>query len=373
MNRGMAKRILLGCGDVPGWGGASTIAYDLFECLRCDGFNVAFVNLVHASDEPRIRAAFGAEIGNPRRLNSVHTLSLSDPEWRSQPALVELIERLQPDWLFGFGFVGAWQLSRAAPHLPLLFRTSGSSQIGRLLREGMIADFIGFKEQIRRGVRFPMRTIDPERDVTQHARLIFVHSPLVRFAFEVFFPAHVGKLYERDISIADLKLAEAGPYQGLRRPFDERDIDVLFVANDWSRLVKNLPLTLHLVRRLQHLRVHLVGAIDDHDIPAVCHGLMPRRHDLYALYGRSRVLVCPSLQDAAPGVLFEAAAMGCNIVTSANCGNWQLCHPELLAESCRERPFLEAIRRGLAKPYPTDPTDYLGGYAELVETLRVLI
>ena len=32
--------------------------------------------------------------------------------------------------------------------------------------------------------------------------------------------------------------------------------------------------------------------------------------------------------DAAPGILFEGAVMGCNLVASKNCGNWEVCHPD---------------------------------------------
>jgi hypothetical protein len=54
--------------------------------------------------------------------------------------------------------------------------------------------------------------------------------------------------------------------------------------------------------------------------------------------------VCPSSFDAAPGILFEASVMGCNVVTSKNCGNWELCNDRLLVSEYTADAFAEAIR-----------------------------
>ena len=49
----MAERVLIGCFEVPGWGGASTSAYQLFRRMREDGgdLEVEFVNIIAEDDE----------------------------------------------------------------------------------------------------------------------------------------------------------------------------------------------------------------------------------------------------------------------------------------------------------------------------------
>jgi glycosyltransferase involved in cell wall biosynthesis len=117
------------------------------------------------------------------------------------------------------------------------------------------------------------------------------------------------------------------------------------------------------------LNIHIVGDVDRPCPPARQHGVVARREDLYDLLGRSKTIVCPSLLDAAPGVLFEASAMGCNVITSPNGGNWQLCNERLLAERCSADVFVSRINRSLAAPHEDNRERFRGGYVDLVDTL----
>jgi hypothetical protein len=74
--------------------------------------------------------------------------------------------------------------------------------------------------------------------------------------------------------------------------------------------------------------------------------------------------------DASPGVLFEASAMGCNVVASRNCGNWRLCHHELLAPRCEASDFVDRIRRSLTSPHPDGRDRFRGGYVKLLDALE---
>jgi hypothetical protein len=82
--------------------------------------------------------------------------------------------------------------------------------------------------------------------------------------------------------------------------------------------------------------------------------------------------VSTSILDAAPGILFEGAVMGCNLVASPNCGNWKICHPELLVTDYRAEVFCNRIERSVAKKYPDNLDGFLsqGGLAELLRTLE---
>jgi glycosyltransferase involved in cell wall biosynthesis len=235
----------------------------------------------------------------------------------------------------------------------------------------VVADFAAFTRLVERGVTFTPPRGDRERVVVESSDLILPHSPHVRFAFEQFFPGHMGKVYANDLSIADLCYREAEAFSALARPFAQRDIDVLFVASDWERPEKNYPLVQKLAASCRNLRLHLVGAAPTDGLPLHRHGVIADRRALYALLGRSRALVCPSHFDAAPGVLFEASAMGCNVVASPNCGNWQLVPEPLLARS--PAAFDACIRRAAAAPYADHRQRFGGGYAELVETLQAFV
>lgn len=368
----MSKRILLGCYEIPGWGGAATSHYQLFERMQRDGFDVAYVNFVHEADELFLRYQFGDNFGNPRALDNVHTCILERPLWHPSVVLARLVESLAPDLLLAKGFIATLILKRVAPHLPVVFITAGSRRVQHLIETGAVRDFMGFQRSVARGVKFPLPPDCREQEAAQVSELIIVHSPHVQLAFAHFFPQQTGKIYASTFSVADLIYPEAERFQDLRRPLADRDIDLIFVASCWSRPVKNYPLVRKIGRRGDGLNIHVVGDIDQPRFAATYHGVIAHRAELYALLGRAKTIVCPSLMDAAPGVLFEASAMGCNVVASPNCGNWPLCNPQLVADECSVDAFLGAITRSLTAVHPDNRDDFRGGYQDLVDTLRVL-
>jgi glycosyltransferase involved in cell wall biosynthesis len=367
----MGRRLLIACYEVPGWGGAATCAYLLFDRMQREGWDVVYVNLVHAGDEGFLRSLFGTELGNPLALEGVHTCILEDIMSPPQEKLADLVRALAPELILGVGFIAVLLLKWAVPRLPLVFLTAGVRSVQHLIETGAVRDFIAFKKRADAGVNFPVSPSDRERTAVEFGDLIIVHSPLVRFAFEHFFPEHTGKIYANTVSPADLLYDEAEGFHAARRAFEERDIDVLFVASQWNRPIKNYRLVRKIVAACARLNVHIVGDGSERSLPAHYHGVITRRDDLYTLLGRARTLVCPSLLDAAPGVLFEASAMGCNVIASPNCGNWRLCNEELLAQHCSAEDFVSAIRRSQHRSYDDHRAHFRGGYADLVETLRV--
>jgi glycosyltransferase involved in cell wall biosynthesis len=364
-------RFLLACFETPGWGGAGTFTYTLFERMQRDGFDVSLINLVDAGDAPMLRDAFGPSFGNPSALDGVETCILERPLFRAHDDFGDRIRSVRLDLMVVCGFVGAWLMKHAAPELPMALFTSGAWQVKRLLREGAITDFVEFQRHIERGVTFALPKSDKELRAVILSDLIFLHSPLVRTAFEHFYPTLMGKVYANLISIADCVYAEAERFADCALPFAQRDIDAIFIASNWRRPEKNLPLLRRIAADCADLRLHVVGAGDADHLPVNWHGVVARREDLYALLGRSKAIVCPSAWDPAPGVLFEASAMGCNVVASPNCGNWRLCHEQLLADS--PAAFASAIRRGVTAPYADNRELFRGGYADLVETLCAFV
>ncbi len=367
----MSGRILLGCYGVPGWAGASTVLYQLFERMQREGIDVGYANMLTESDEVLLRQVYTDNFGNPHTLENVHTCVVQPPMWRPQAALSQLIEMLAPDLLLGFGVIAARLFELSASRVPVVFMTAGSRRLGDLIATGAITDFLGFRKRVEHGIAFSMGSEEPERQAVDNADLIVVHSPLIRFAFDHFFFSHSGKIYANIISVADLVFPEAKRFEHLKKPFAERDIDVIFVAAAWTRPEKNYGLVKKIARRLSGLRVHIVGAFERPCATARHHGRIVGREQLYDLLGRSKTLVCSSSLDAAPAVLFEAAAMGCNVVASANCGNWELCNDRLVAESYAEDGFLSKIETALNASYPDNRERFRGGYDDLVETLSV--
>ncbi|MEO2046700.1 MAG: glycosyltransferase [Pirellulales bacterium] len=367
----MNKKILLACYEVPGWGGASTTHYNLFERMQTDGLDVAYVNLVNVKYENRFRKLFGHEVGNPRALDNVHNCVVEEPLWQPHSSLADVIEAENPELILAFGCIAAHLVKLAAPHRTVVFMTSGSEEAKKLIVTGAFRDFQSFQQSDLRGLSFPIPSSSPEKQAAQACELIIVHSPLIRTAFEIFYPHQIEKIYSNNISVADVVYAEADRFHYLKKPFERRDIEVVFAASDWSRPEKNYSMLRRIASRCAGRTIHVIGDCDAPTEHVIQHGVIAVREELYSLLGRSKILVCPSSFDAAPGVLFEASAMGCNVIASRNCGNWDLCNDDLVANRYSALEFANKINAALSKFHTDNRHRFCGGYLDLTETLCV--
>jgi len=369
----MHKKMLLGSYEVPGYGGASTSAYSLFEKMKRDGYDVQYLNIIDGADDVYFRYLFGESVGNPKLLDGVHSCVLSGPLFGAHPELAERIAALSPDLLVAEGFIAALLMKQAAPGLRLVFLSSGSQQVKTYLAGRRTRGIFLVDEFLRRMKGSSKIFHVREKSAVEVADLAITHSDLMKDLFDCFFPDHGGKVYSRVVWRAEWIRQGALDHAHLRKPFCERDIDLLFVASRWSRPEKNYGLVKGIVSQCRNLAVHIVGEVGQRLTGVAHHDFVVRREELFDLMGRSKTVVCPSLFDAAPGILFEASAMGSNIVTSKNCGNWRICNPELLVDPFSLRGFVEKARLSITRKL-ADNMDYFleaGSYADLVDTLMV--
>ncbi|HEY7530845.1 MAG TPA: hypothetical protein VIC56_09230 [Gemmatimonadota bacterium] len=366
-------RVLLGCYEVPGWGGAATASYRLLRCLRERGLDASYVTIVDPSDLDFFRLLFGPAAGNPDGLDGVHTLVLRERLGAPQPELAALVRELDPDVILAVGDAAAYALGRAAPDRPLVFLASGFRQIDQGVTLRRVRDLQEQMARIRRGVALSL-IYPSEADAVERATLVMTHAPPVLEMARAFFPGYAGKIHPRVVWYAEWIHADALAFADLARPWDDRDVDVLFVANSWERAVKNWPLVEEMGRRLPGLRLHVVGEVPRRAPGLTYHGMLTDRRRVFELMGRARAVASPSVFDAAPGILFEAATLGCNVVASMNCGNWELCDESLLAHPFTPRVFADRLRRGAAGPVGSRLGDFLArrSLADLAETLEVL-
>jgi len=341
----MAGSIVLGCYEVPGYGGANTVGYRVYELMVERGLEARYVNLIDELDLEYFRYVFGPECGNPKGLPHVHNCIMRAPLFGPQPELEALLTKLDSNILVGHGFIAAYSLKAASPRSRVIFRTTGSQQAKEFIASGK--DARALETFVRRAQGPPPCYHQREKLAVEMADYVITHSELTKSLFNFFFPSQRGKISPDVIWFAEFIYRDAAAYSRLQRPFPERDIDLIFIASDWSRKEKNYPLLERIVASLPGTNVHIVGEVPDRKLRATHHGLLRREEDVFALLGRSKTLACPSLFDAAPGVLFEASAMGCNVVASRNCGNWRLCSDDLLVEPYTVQTFVDRIRLSL--------------------------
>ncbi|MCI0606190.1 glycosyltransferase [bacterium] len=370
----MNKKILLGCYEVPGYGGASTAAYSLFEKMQKDAYQVHYMNLIEEQDVDYYGFALGQDFGNPKHLKNVETVVLGNPLYGEHPELTQRIQEISPDLLIGAGFIASLVMKRATPEKKLVFVTTGCQQMKDSIVRRKARTFAHLKENLESALGRPDISSREEEAAVDSCDLIVTHSEMTLFLYEKFFPFHSGKIYSEVIWFAEWIYEESLEHLRFAKPFSEREIDVLFISSSWNRPEKNYQFVQKIARKLKNVTTHVVGETEENSIPAVFHGLLRNRQELFALMGNSKTVVCPSSFDAAPGILFEASAVQCNVVTSRNCGNWHLCNELLLVDPFTPENFAQKISLSLTRKFPDNIGWFLdkNSYRNLLETISVV-
>jgi hypothetical protein len=369
-----APRVLLASTDPPGVGGSGTASLDLFRRMRADGWDVHYVHVVDDVDAAFHQMDFEGSLGDADGLLNLHCCCVPGLSARHQPVLASLVAETAPSVLVGFGFLATGLLKASAPHRRVIFVTGTCRQAQDFVTSGRASDAVALGHGLATGAITPRIINRAERLAVDRCDLVVTHSEQTKAMFERFFAESIGKVYPSALSFAEWIAGGAEPWKHLARAFAERDIDALFIASDWGRVEKNYALVSRLGRRLGGLRVHVVGDVPHPLRWAVHHGFLRDRGTLFELMGRARSIVCPSLIDAAPGILFEGSVMGCNLVASKNCGNWDVCHPDLLVEPFDEGHMSERIHLAAARKYD-DRLDHFttqGAYRELTAIIRAI-
>lgn len=371
-----SRRILIGCYEIPGYGGANTASYQLFHIMQQEGFEVHYVNLIDEQDQSFFEFTFGPNYGNPLTLANVRNCPLHGVLYGPHPELTTLMEEIAPDIVVGVDFIAALLMKRALPRIPMILMTAGCQQVKDAVNGRIVMDLMAQEQHISTAKDMPRRGCREETEAADIADLIITHSDITLSLFQYFYPYLSGKIYPQPIWFGEWIYREALTYHAFVQPFAGRDIDVLLLSSSWSRPEKNYPWVKKLISELSGASVHVIGEIDEREkvAPAHYHGLITERDLLFKLMGRAKTIVSPSRYDSAPGILFEAAAMGCNIVASKNCGNWMICHEELLVQPFHPSGFANAIRLSLSKKLPDNMKYFLDrqSYRKFCEIVALL-
>lgn len=368
----MARRILIGGYEIPGYSG-TTAAYQLFERMLESGWDAQYVNLVNEEDVDFFKYEFGKDCGNPKGLPNVHCSI--QPALLDQPSshLRSLIREISPDVSLGVGHIATLLLKRAAGIRPVVFLTHGCREMLEAIERGEVKDYLAQERKIENRAPRPARIDRKESEAVALADFIITHSTSTNLLYRYFFPEHAPKIATDVVWFGEWIQREALSFAAFRKPFADREVDVLFIAGSWSRPEKNYALVRKLVSSLKGLNIHVVGEAETRAPYATHHGLIANREDLFSLLGRTKALVCPSLFDAAPGILFEGSAMDCNLVASKNCGNWQICNERLLVDPFTPEQFLQKTALSVSEKFDDNMSVFLktDSYQSLMETLSL--
>jgi len=345
--------------------------------MQAAGVDIHLVNIIDEQDDDYFHYIFGERLGNPDGLPDVHNCVLNQADFFADPTrtgLPELLGNLSPDIMIGMDCIPALMLKNSRPDIPVMFLACGSEQAHLYITSGKARDVISLRKSLER-LKHPPATF-PAREVVamETCDLMLANSCLTRDLYRYFYPTHAGKIGTQVCWFTEWICQDAAQFKKLARPFSERQFDVLFIANNWSRKIKNYPLAERIISDCRDLEICIAGEIKYRPRHATCTGFIDSRQDLFSIIGNARSVVSTSVLDTAPGILFEAAVMGCNVVASRNCGNSRLCHPDLLVDPCKRKGFVHNVRLAAQKKY-ADKLDYfldLNCYQSLLDAVAFL-
>lgn len=350
-----SPRALFASTEVPGKGGSSTASYDLFHRVQARGYDVHYIELLTDDVAVWAERTLGDAGLNPAQLPNVYSLPVPMVREQKSQALSEFIGTLRPDVMAGFGFSAAQRLKLAAPEIQAVYVTGTCRQAQDYVTAGLARDAIELRRHLAEGLLIPRPVHVGEIRAVNACDLVITHSQLTSDMIGAFFPGDRGKIWPEVISFGDWIRDRASQASHFALPFEKRDIDLLFIASNWSRTEKNYSFVEQLAAQLGDIRIHLIGDVPYPIRNVTHHGFIGVRDRVFELMGRSRCVACPSLIDAAPGILFEAVALGANVVATPNCGNADLCHADLLVPVLAADAFAAGVRRASVRPYPIAP------------------
>ena len=371
----MKRRVLVSAFEVPGFGGAATSAYALYAKMRRDGVDAHYANVIQSDDVPFLRHVYGEHFGNPDGIDGVADCIVDAPLFKRHDRLAAYVAAVRPDVIVARGYIAAWllaQVTGGVPRVPIVYFVAGWPESSEVSEHRRTPGGPRLASRPLAAARSPT-LVNPRHAETFAACDIAVAcSPLTKALTErVLSPWLAASFYPEPLWAAEW-IVEATTAAGApQKPYAERSIDLLFLASAWQRWEKNLPLVRRIAGELPRLRIHVAGTCSKPLAGVTHHGLVADRRRVLELMGDAKAVVVPSLLDASPGVLFEASAMGANVIASTGCGNWQICNQALLVDPYSESGFIEACKRAVAERYP-DRIDWFleaHSYARLLEIL----
>jgi hypothetical protein len=365
-------RLLISCYEPKGYGGAATVAYEMFSTYHEMGINAGYLNIIRDFDTDYFRYKYGANFANPEQLENVFTSFIErEHYYEPQPAVIREVDKFKPDVILSIHYIAPLVLKMSIPDIPLIYLTAGCKQAQEYLEKDGKLDANSLLRYLQE-LEWPPRIYNhEEKRAAELADVVVTHSVQTKQFYHLFFSNIEGKIHNRVFWLHHLITKHVDKFQAFSKPFFDREIDVLFVSNDWSRIEKNYTFVAAIAACLYGTNIHIVGEVP-YTIQGVSHhGIISNLGVLYNVMGNSKTIVSPSRLDAAPGILSEGIAMGCNIVASRNCGNWELCNPNLLVEDFTPQGFTEKIKTSLDSKLPDNSVDF-GTNADILDLLDLL-
>ena len=139
---------------------------------------------------------------------------------------------------------------------------------------------------------------------------------------------HINKICNISINTSNLKFDYPNISQ---EDFDKRDIDIIFAVSSHTRVSKGSAIMNKIItnNNMDNLTKVVIGnkfekVFNVNNIKKCLFLNQLSQSELLSYLKRSKILIIPSTGDASPNILYEGLHVGCNILLTKNCGNYEL-------------------------------------------------
>ena len=352
-------RLVFACTQRPFLGGASTEFYEMIKLFRSHGHKVLGLFL----DRSQVPNWW-----DPDQLGNVYPLPFSSDIGAINPIVIKKLQAFNPQVVLGKNILAPTLIKKIFPNAKVIYVTSGFGYIvteySKLRNIRGIDDFVvHYTPEQRKSVLNDGLPCEG-RTIALSDKIIF-HSDTVRAFLPLLFPEAARKGYREIIWTSNILISnQTGP------PWEQRSIDLLFVASNWGRGDKGGIYMRDICARYRSSRCTVVGQNSSLALPNVRLYENLSRMRVLQLMGESKVLIVPSLFDASPNIVPEAIGCGCNIVLSQNVRNYFLCNPALIVENLDLDRFCTKIDLALKSPYLNPPIDKTKIYKQMLNAIE---
>lgn len=383
----MSKKIIISSIDAPFVGGAGTNSYNLIKLFR----NILKHNVVGLY----IYTEYNY-IADPHKIGNI--LNFNPKKEKIESIKNKIIDSLggEPDVILTKNYIPVFFLKKIFPRIKLYLLPSGSSFYGHYINK---VNLITMSELIKKLESSQLKLYDvvthkgkwpcypdscqPGCDCELRALLladkIIPNSDITENLFKLLYKnltikdSLISKILSYNLTSA---LYDMSALTGVKRlDFNKRKYDLIFIAYNWNRKLKNATLVENIVNNKIMKKYNILVAGNNSNIIKPTNynttilNCINNKH-IFEFLMNSRCLACVSWYDSFPNVITEANMCGCNIVSSENVGQAKLLPPKLIVKNFNNvTDWIDKIELGINNKFTPFKIDQISILKELNNTL----
>lgn len=322
-------KILILSNSYPNYGGQSTTAYNLLKLLKEHGLDVKLLyinDLKHSEIDPEktgsshkivMRKSIIHRIYRWQRKNKGIALDKQISIARNYYFLLRLLPQLLY-FLFSKQFSPKLIITNIPSYYWLLRKVFGSRKIliiiGSSPEMNKLAKHKIDASSVIAGSPESLKILNNLYKPDYSNAVVLFNSQLTRQIYDTLH-INTGDAIVHYFNLTPAKIE-------MKPDFDSRIYDIAFIASDFNRDIKNIPLARAIFSALSTEKKIAVGK-GSSDFAAIKNTEvrnLSKQAEIIHLFSQTKLVIIPSYFDSSPSILSEAILSGCNVLVSKNVG-----------------------------------------------------